>query len=98
LSLRGTWDLPHHCPVPVDDSTSRIIIRKREAVFWELVFTPQRVLTAAPSNWTATGTFDEEGKTSKGRHNLRLSPDGSTLAYTDSGNRLIRLVRCAKQR
>lgn len=95
--LRGVWDLPGQCSKASDDSTSRAIVRKGNAVFWETVFTPKRVLNAAPANWTATGVFDEEGDTSKGPLTLRLSKDGQHLSYTNFDNRIVRLNRCAKK-
>ncbi|MBN9144686.1 MULTISPECIES: hypothetical protein [unclassified Novosphingobium] len=94
--MRGVWDVEGHCALPSDDSDSRVIVRPGNAVFWETVFTPKRILTPDVLNWTATGDFSEEGEVSKGRLNLRLSRDKRTLSYTNSDNRVVRLVRCKK--
>jgi hypothetical protein len=94
LAIRGTWDLPNHCQRPADDSVSRVIVRETNVVFWEAMFSPERIIVAAPANWTATGKFSEEEETSNARLNLRLSTDGSTLAYTNSDKHVVRLVRC----
>ncbi|NKJ00156.1 hypothetical protein [Novosphingobium sp. SG707] len=97
VAMRGDWDLPSHCKMPGEESDSRAIVRKSEVAFGETVFTPRRIVVAEQTNWTATGQFDDEGETSKGRLNLRLSKDGKTLAYTNSDNRIVRLTRCGKK-
>jgi hypothetical protein len=90
------WDVAGHCALPSDDSDSRVIVRENNAVFWETVFMPKRILTPDVLNWTATGVFSEEGEVSKGRLNLRLSRDKRTLSYTNSDNHVVLLVRCKK--
>ncbi|WCT77337.1 hypothetical protein [Novosphingobium humi] len=97
VAMRGDWDLPSQCHLPGEESDSRAIVRKDNVVFGETVFTPKRIMIAEPANWTATGQFYDEGETSKGRLNLRLSNDGKTLAYTNSDNRIVRLTRCGKK-
>lgn len=97
VAMRGVWDFEGRCQLAGEDSVSRVIVRETEAVFWETVFTPKRILIPDVANWTAAGVFDEEGETSKGRLTLRLSRDGTTLRYTNWDNRVVRLVRCAGQ-
>lgn len=98
LAMRGVWDLPGHCKLPSDESDSRAVVREADSVFWETVFTPRRILNAYTRNWAAMGEFDEEGEVSKGRLNLRLSPDRRTLTYAAADNRIVRLVLCHQQR
>ncbi|WDF72783.1 hypothetical protein [Novosphingobium sp. KACC 22771] len=96
--LQGTWDLPNQCRLPAGDETDRVIIHANKEQFWEVAFTPRRILNETPQNWTALGRLDgDEDNGAKGRLNLRLSKDGKTLAYTNSDNRIVRLTRCGKK-
>lgn len=95
VSMRGVWDLPNRCKNSLDYNETRVVVRETEAVFMETTFTPERILIANPQNWTADGEFYYGGEGSKGRLNLRLSPDGKTLSYTGYANRVYKMVRCS---
>ena len=95
--MRGSWDLPGKCETSAESSDTRLIIRREDLVFVELVFTPARILVAEPTNWTATGEFEESGERSQGRLNLRMSKDGRILAYTNTAGEQVGLIRCRKQ-
>jgi hypothetical protein len=94
MEMRGVWDIAGRCKLAPDDSDSRVIVRKKNAVFSETVFSPKRIVSSDLSNWTAVGEFDEEGETTKGRLILHLSRDGRRLSYANSAGKPVHLVRC----
>ena len=94
-AFRGKWDLPGQCRMA--NSDARLIVRERDMVFVELVFTPKRILKSEAADLVADGEFNEEGMAEQGNLSLRLSRSGQRISYRNHDNRVVRLNRCPQK-